>query len=159
MKSLILVVLCFYSVSADVSELLYKPDPHGVPHFEHISTLEHVFEGGIEVEPVPEAVPFGLSNEGIEVVQALEVIPLAEAVPAIRTHPHQQHGHAHPDYQGPYHYVKPKVQLEYGTPLEDGPVEHPKVQDEQPTSEYLPPAGNSEVPVKRQVKLLYRRRV
>ncbi|XP_055629814.1 translation initiation factor IF-2-like [Toxorhynchites rutilus septentrionalis] len=62
---------------------------------------------------------------------------------------------SHPDFQGPYHYEKPKVQLDYGTPAEEEVVAEvnisPKVQNE-----YLPPATDLEAPVvaKRHAKFL-----
>lgn len=49
----------------------------------------------------------------------------------------QQQDPGHPDYRGPYHYTKPKVELEYAVP--DVP---PQGRDlDLPKNDYLPPSA------------------
>ncbi|XP_058835014.1 uncharacterized protein LOC131692152 [Topomyia yanbarensis] len=193
MKHLILVVLWFCCASADVNELLYKPEPYSAsplplsdpepadanqsdpqPIPEHLEarpynvlsnsinneqqfpvTLEHLY-GAVQVEE-PAGVPYAFVNDDVEIVDALEILPLGnpqgelvQFEPWVKT---VQLTAAHADYQGPYHYEKPKLQLEYGAPdapkLDDGPSGI--------TNDYLPPRLTRKSLAKRQLKLIDRR--
>ncbi|EAT45435.1 AAEL003319-PA [Aedes aegypti] len=172
MKSFIIALVCISTAFADVSELFLQPVP--LVHHDHIeehhhqearpydilsehepSTLELISEAIHEEEPA--AVPFGLANEGVEIVEAIEVLPVADGeVQRV------QLTETHQDYQGPYHYEKPKVQLDYGAPIvaEKVPeVEAPIVKDQLVDNNYLPPKYSQDNLVKRHIKYIVRRRV
>ncbi|KXJ73646.1 hypothetical protein RP20_CCG015342 [Aedes albopictus] len=187
MKSFVIALLCVATAFADVSELLYQPVP--LVHHHHTEEVHHQEARPNDIlaeQHLPEARPydilaehepstlelnsedvhveelsavaFGLANDGIEIVEAIEVLPVAVEDNAQRV----QLTETHQDYQGPYHYEKPKVQLEYGAPIvvEKIPeVETPIVKDQAVDNGYLPPKYTQDNLVKRHVKYFVRRRV
>lgn len=130
--------------------------PYDILAEQEPSTVEHIAEA-IHVEE-PAAVGFGLANEGVEIVEAIEVIPEDDASVVNRV----QLTEEHQDYQGPYHYEKPTVQLDYVVPIvaEVVPeVETPIVKEQLIGNNYLPPRHTQENLVKRHVQYVVRRRV
>ncbi|XP_065089414.1 uncharacterized protein LOC135710696 [Ochlerotatus camptorhynchus] len=170
MKIFIVALLCISSAFADVSEIIHhehqehqEARPFDILTINNInvehqpSTLEHISEA-IHVQE-PAAVGFGLPDEGIEILEAIEVLPVVNADAVVTR---VQLTEAHADYQGPYHYEKPTVQLKYGapqpTPVEPSvPVEPPTLKDQ--SNNYLPPKYTGDNLVKRHAKYIVRRRV
>ncbi|XP_055591034.1 uncharacterized protein LOC129743101 [Uranotaenia lowii] len=166
MISFIFLLATVSLASADVSELLFKPQPFDAqPHeiiedtsnYENPSTLDQIYESVLVEQPA--AVPFGALSDGVEIIDAVEVLPAIEHIPNTRIGSTQQHTEyqltgSHPDYQGPYQYEKPQIPLEYGAP------EAPKLKDQPIQNDYLPPlSGPRETQVKRNVRYFVRRRV
>ncbi|XP_055619999.1 uncharacterized protein LOC129764679 [Toxorhynchites rutilus septentrionalis] len=162
MKTVALVFLCFCSAFADVSELLNKPELLAEP-IKLDATLPEETPGqdpkcgeALVEEPEP-ASPVVLLNQAVEVVEAVEALPLA----LVETDSVQLTA-SHPDYQAPYEYQTPKIQLDYVAPAEPEVVtedvvvvELPSVKEEQPLpvqNEYLPPLSVTENLVKRHAK-------
>ncbi|XP_055631159.1 uncharacterized protein LOC129771494 [Toxorhynchites rutilus septentrionalis] len=184
MKTIALVFLCFYSAFADVNELLIKPEPlvelalqteevqpgqeqaelsnSVVPLEESVNQEQKCGEALVE-EPAP-ASPLVLLNEAVEVIEAVEALPVAVA--QVET---AQLTATHPDYQAPYEYQTPKIQLDYVAPAEPEVVteavvivELPTVKEAQPPAvqnEYLPPLTVAETLVKRHAKFGLKRKV
>ncbi|XP_062557745.1 uncharacterized protein LOC134222604 [Armigeres subalbatus] len=166
MKCVFIAMFCFASALADVSELLHLAVPHHleveqhhhqdpVPVDHQASTVEHHSEA-IHVEKHV-TYDFGLANEGVEIVEAIEVLPVGHVeVKDV------QLTEEHKDYQAPYHYEKPKVQLDYVVPVGSEQVAEVDaiIVKEQPIiNNYLPPLTNQGNLAKRQVKYIVRRRV
>ncbi|XP_065088014.1 uncharacterized protein LOC135709549 [Ochlerotatus camptorhynchus] len=135
MKSFIVALFCISSAFGDVSELFHQHD--SLAH--HLREQNQHGETFILVEN-PVATEFGLPN-GNGHFEIIEV----------------QHNEAHADYQGPYHYEKPKVQLEYVTPVPTLEVLSPIFKDQ--PNVYLPPNHGADSLVKRHAKYIARRRV
>ncbi|EJY57490.1 AAEL017372-PA [Aedes aegypti] len=165
MKTFIIALFCIATAFADVSELLHQPVPHHLeehhqqdahliePH--HSSTTGHHSEA-IHVEKHI-TFDFGLENEGVEIVEAIEVLPVGHVdVKGV------QLTEEHKDYQAPYSYEKPTVQLDYVAPIVAEPtpeVETPIFKDQPISNNYLPPKYTQDHPAKRHVKYIVRRRV
>ncbi|XP_058461592.1 uncharacterized protein LOC131436730 [Malaya genurostris] len=194
MLHLILIVLWSCCATADVNELLYKPEPYSASPLptsdpdptnekqldsQSISerfeprpysvllnsinteqqspeTLEHLY-GVVQVEESV-GVPFELLNDAVEVVDAVNILPLDESQEElVQFEPHiktVQLTSAHADYQGPYQYEKPKLQLEYGIP------DAPKLQVVESSAlnnDYLPPRLARNSLAKRHLKLIVKR--
>lgn len=169
-RSLKLIRWWFFPAFADVSEIIQHAPEHqearpydiltiNLNEEHQPSTLDHLSET-IQVEE-PAAVGFGLSDEGVGIVDAIEVLPVVDADAVVNR---VQLTEAHPDYQGPYHYEKPEVQLKYGAPLPTPvepvvpvvPVVPPTLKD-QPNN-YLPPKFTGDNLVKRHAKFIVRGR-
>ncbi|XP_021707286.1 uncharacterized protein LOC110678569 [Aedes aegypti] len=133
------LLLCY--ANADVSEILPVAN-HNQP--QEIQTCL-VLTTNVQPDPeantvLPEQGPVPASSSLVE--QDVEVATEAEETRS------GQLDSSHADYQGPYHYEKPQVPLEYGVPLPstDAPALPPPEgrNDDFQGEDYLPPLLGSE---------------
>lgn len=160
MKSFIIALFCIATALADVSELLHQPVAHHLEEHHHQDAAHPAVEHHSEAIHVEKHITFdfGIENEGVEIVEAIEVLPVQAHVDVKGV----QLTEEHKDYQAPYSYEKPTVQLDYVPPVVPEPtqeVEVPIFKEQPLTNNYLPPKYTENNLAKRHIKYIVRRRV
>ncbi|XP_065080783.1 uncharacterized protein LOC135703457 [Ochlerotatus camptorhynchus] len=145
-SKLIVISALLCIVAADVSEVLRRPSGRLALKSSHLRAAanKHKLKAR-EIDGETEAQLF--DTVFIEDPVDLELEPLALAVVEADAPASFQLHESHPDFQGPYHYVKPTVENDYLVPKPDG--------------DYLPPHGQRDFDdsvAKRSIKLRLRAR-